>query len=142
MGWVVLCVVIAAGSPAQEPRQHETPQIPQVKPVPPMPKPGPYVAPKPPPEPTDPPAQIVADSRTHVSFHLPAGWVLSRKDGEISTFHLDARTAPRQSSLRAVANLNFNPFPLSTFSGAIFYLSATSHISASACAAPDDDQAG
>jgi hypothetical protein len=108
-------------------------QVPKVVPVPPLPKPK-YEAPAPPPEPTSPPARTVTDSRTHVTFHLPPGWNLSRKDGEISTFRLDARTAPRKSDLRAAASLNFNPFPMSTFSGAIFYLSATPHLSASACA--------
>jgi len=133
MGWIVLLGGLTAGASAQEPEP--VPQVPKVKPVPPLPKPGPYVAPKPPPEPTDPPAQTVSDVRTHVTFHLPAGWVLSRRDGEISTFRLDARTASPRASLRAVANLNFNPFPRSTFSGALFYLSATAHISAAACAA-------
>ena len=134
IGWVVLCMALVAGAGAQEP-QEPKPEIPKVKPVPPLPKPGPYVAPKPPPEPTDPPAQTVSDDRTHISFHLPPGWIVARKDGEVSTFRLDARTAPRQSSLRAVASLNFNPYPLSTFSGALFYVSATPHSSAASCAA-------
>jgi hypothetical protein len=34
-----------------------------------------------------------------------------------------------------VANLAFNPYPLSTFSGAIFYVSSTPGISVAACAA-------
>jgi hypothetical protein len=87
------------------------------------------------PDPAELPAQTFVDSRDHLSFHLPAGWILSRKDGEISTFHLDARSAPATARLRAAANLGFNPFPLSTFAGAIFYLSVTPHSSAAACAA-------
>jgi hypothetical protein len=109
-------------------------QVPKVVPVPPLPKPK-YESPAPPAEPTSPPAQTVTDDRTHVTFRLPAGWTLSRRDGEISTFRLDARTAPRNSNLRVAASLNFNPFPMSTFSGALFYLSATPRLSASACAA-------
>ena len=108
-------------------------QVPKVVPVPPLP-PRVKVAPAPVPEPIDPPAQTVTDAKTHVAFRLPAGWNVSRKDGEISTFRLDARTAPRRSELRAAASLGFNPYPLSTFSGAIFYLSTTAHSSAAACA--------
>ena len=109
--------------------------VPKVVPVPPLPKPGARVAPKPPAEPTWPPPQTVTDARTHVVFHLPAGWDLTRRDGEVSTFRLDARTAPPKSDVRAVASLAFNPFPQSTFSGAMFYLSATPHSSAGSCAA-------
>jgi len=127
MGLVVLTGALAAGA--------QQPQVPKVVPVPPLPPPKPRVAPKPPPEPTSPPAQTVEDERTHVVFHLPAGWNLARKDGEISTFRLDARTAPRRSEVRAAASLNFNPFPQSTFSGAMFYLSTTPHSTAAACAA-------
>jgi hypothetical protein len=112
----------------------QVPQVPKVVPVPPLP-PLSRTAPKPPPEPTSPPAQTVEDDRTHVVFHLPPGWNLARRDGELSTFRLDARTAPKRSELRAAASLNFNPFPLSTFSGAIFYLSIVPHSTATACAA-------
>ena len=110
-------------------------QVPKVVPVPPLPRPGPRVAPKPVPEPTSPPPQTVTDAKTHVVFHLPAGWDLTRRDGEVSTFRLDARTAPRKSEVRAVASLAFNPYPRSTFSGAMFYLSAAPHTSAKSCAA-------
>jgi hypothetical protein len=123
---VLLGIVAAAGA--------QVPQVPKVVPVPPLPPPG-SRAPKPPPEPTSPPAQTVEDERTHAVFHLPAGWNVARKDGEISTFRLDARTAPKRSELRVAASLNFNPFPLSTFSGAMFYLSTVPHSTAAACAA-------
>ncbi len=129
MKWMAILVFGAGLACAQEK------QVPKVVPVPPLPPPGARVAPKPPPEPTSPPAQTVEDERTHVVFHLPAGWNVSRKDGELSTFRLDARTAPARSDLRFAATLNFNPFPLSTFSGAIFYLSVVSRSSAAACAA-------
>lgn len=81
-----------------------------------------------------PPAETVEDERAHVRFHLPAGWELARRDGELSTFRLDARTALRRTELRAVAQLGFNPYPRSTFSGALFYLSVTPHTAAQACA--------
>jgi len=127
--WIGLLVMGAALAGAQ------VPQVPKVVPVPPLPPPKARVAPAPPAEPTSPPAQTVEDERTHVVFQLPAGWNVSRRDGELSTFRLDARTAPRRSELRVAASLNFNPYPLSTFSGALFYLSALPHSSAAACAA-------
>lgn len=96
----------------------------------PMPSPAQAV-----PEPVSPAAQTVEDERTHVLFQLPAGWALARRDGEQSTFHLDARTALPRTELRAVAALDFNPYPRSTFSGALFYLSVTPRSSAQACAA-------
>ena len=127
MSWLVLTGALAAGA--------QQPQVPKVVPVPPLPPPKSRAAAKPPPEPTSPPSQTVEDERTHVVFHLPAGWNLARKDGELSTFRLDARTAPRRSEVRAVASLSFNPFPLSTFSGVLFYLSTTPHTTAAVCAA-------
>ncbi len=86
-------------------------------------------------EPTEPPARTVQDTPTHITFHLPAGWNLSRTDGELSTFHLDARSAPRRAQVRAVANLAFNPYPRSTFSGALFYLSLTPQSTPAECIA-------
>ncbi len=87
------------------------------------------------PEPVSPTAQTVRDGKTGVEFRLPAGWNLNRRDGEVSTFHLDARTAPRRAEVRAVASLAFNPYPLSTFAGALLYLSVTPHSSVAACTA-------
>ncbi len=110
-------------------------KVPKVVPVPPLPARPTARRDAPIPEPTSPPARTVVDSRAHVSFHLPAGWVLARKDGEISTFHQDARTAPPNAQLRAVANLDFNPYPLSTFAGALFYVSTTPHSTEADCAA-------
>lgn len=101
----------------------------RARPVP-MPKPATAM-----PDPVDPPPQTVEDARARLRFRLPAGWNLVRKDGELSTFRLDARTAPRRAELRAVAAIAFNPYPRSTFSGALFYLSVTPHSSAAACAA-------
>jgi hypothetical protein len=130
MRWMLLLGMVGVMA-----AQEQEKKVPKVVPVPPLPPRKKYEPPKPPPEPTDPPAQTVTDAKAHVVFHLPPGWNLSRKDGEISTYRLDARTAPRRAQLRAAASLNFNPFPLSTFSGAIFYLSTTPSISAAACAA-------
>jgi len=121
-----LVVMFAGLAGAQEKK------VPNVVPVPPLPLPKARVVPA---EPTTPPAQTVEDQKTHVVFHLPAGWNVSRVDGELSTFRLDARSAPRRSDLRVAASLNFNPFPQSTFSGALFYLSVLPHSSAAACAA-------
>jgi hypothetical protein len=85
-------------------------------------------------EPTSPAARSVTDAATHVNFRLPAGWQMTRRDGEISTFRMDARSAPANSQLRVAANLDFNPYPRSTFSGALFYLSLAPHATAKSCA--------
>ena len=87
------------------------------------------------PEPSTPPARQFRDSRYGVSFMVPAAWHLTRKDFEVSTFHLDARNVPRNAQLRAVATISFNPHPTSTFSGALFYFSVAPHTTASQCAA-------
>lgn len=74
------------------------------------------------------------DPAYKVSFDYPANWNFSQTDREISTFHLDARSAPRNASMRAVAAMPENPYPLSTFSGAYIYFSVTPRSSESACA--------
>jgi hypothetical protein len=84
-------------------------------------------------EPTTPPAHLFHDTRNGVSFQIPAGWNFSRKDSDLSTFSLDARTAPSSAQMRAVANIGFNPFPASTFSGALFYFSVTPHSTEAEC---------
>lgn len=86
-------------------------------------------------DPSTPPARTFRDVRSGVNLQIPAGWNLNRRDGEVSTFKLDARTASRLTQLRAVANIDFNPFPLSTFSGAYFYFSVTPRTTAAQCAA-------
>jgi hypothetical protein len=89
---------------------------------------------------TLPPAPVPATTHTfhdpndHLSFDYPATWTFAHTDHEISTFHLDARSAPRAASLRAVAAMPENPFPASTFSGAYVYFSVTPHSSAASCA--------
>jgi len=87
------------------------------------------------PEPTTPPARLFRDSRYGVSFTIPAAWNLTRKDYEVSTFHLDARNAAHNAQLRAVANISFNPHPTSTFSGALFYFSVVPGTTVGQCAA-------
>jgi len=84
-------------------------------------------------EPQTPPARSFHDARSGVSFRVPAGWDVTRRDREVSTFSLDARSTLKETQLRAVANITFNPYPLSTFSGAYFYASFTPHLSAAAC---------
>ncbi|MGA1984315.1 MAG: hypothetical protein ABSG84_17840 [Acidobacteriaceae bacterium] len=82
-----------------------------------------------------PPTHTFHDPAWHLSFDYPAAWTFSHTDREISTFHLDARSAPRNARLRAVVAMPENPFPASTFSGAYFYFSVTPHASADSCAA-------
>ena len=74
------------------------------------------------------------DRGSRVSFEYPAGWTFAERDHEISTFHLDARTAPKKAQMRAVVAMPENPYPASTFSGAYVYFSVTPHTSAEACA--------
>jgi hypothetical protein len=63
------------------------------------------------------------DKKVGVSFQVPAGWELAKKDGQVSTFRTDARTAQPSTQMRGVAVMDFNPYPQSTFSGAAFYFS-------------------
>ena len=79
--------------------------------------------------------RTIHDSAAALSFDLPAAWPRSRKDGELSTFRLDAPTAPPGAEMRAAAALDHNPFPESTFTSAFFYLSVSTHTSGSECAA-------
>jgi hypothetical protein len=85
-------------------------------------------------DPTTPPARNFNDPRSGLSFKVPAGWALTRKDHEVSTFALDARSVSKTTQLRAVASITFNPFPLSTFSGAYFYASSTPKLNDADCA--------
>ena len=74
------------------------------------------------------------DSHFGVRFHVPNGWAIARKDGEVSTFRLDARTASAKTEMRSVAAIQFNPYPYSTFSGARFYYSVERHTTDAECA--------
>jgi hypothetical protein len=89
--------------------------------------------------PTGPPTNAASipfrDSRYGVRFEVPPGWNFTRKDREVSTFRLDARTAPPRSEVRGVASLGFNPFPRSVLSGALVYFSVAKHATDQSCAA-------
>jgi hypothetical protein len=74
------------------------------------------------------------DPAYKISFDYPANWNFTRRDHEISTFRLDARTAVRTTLMRAVVSIPENPFPESTFSGAYLYFSVTPHRNDAACA--------
>lgn len=88
--------------------------------------------------PTAPPAtatpQGFKDGHFGVKFQVPPGWSLTRKDGLVSTFHNDARTALPKAQVRGIASLDFNPYPYSTLSGAVFYFSVTPHSNDEECA--------
>jgi hypothetical protein len=107
----------------------------QTRPIPGKPEPVPplLLSHPPAPEPTTPPAHPFHDDRYGVTFTVPAAWNLTRKDAEVSTFALDARTASKSARMRAVATISFNPYPYSTFSGAFFYFSVTPHNSSAQC---------
>ena len=88
--------------------------------------------------PTAPPASATThdfkDGHFGVKFQVPPGWSLNRKDGLVSTFHNDARSAAPNAQVRGIASLDFNPYPYSTLSGAVFYFSVTPHSTDDACA--------
>lgn len=87
--------------------------------------------------PTAPPTAATShdfkDGHFGVKFQVPAGWSLNRKDGLVSTFHNDARSASPEARVRGIASLDFNPYPYSTLSGAVFYFSVTPHSTDKEC---------
>jgi hypothetical protein len=74
-------------------------------------------------EPADASPQPFIDKQYKVRFTVPRGWEIARKDYQVSTFHLDARSAPPNAKLRGLAMLDFNPYARSTLAGALFYFS-------------------
>lgn len=74
------------------------------------------------------------DGHYGVQFRVPLGWTVNRKDGEVGTFHLDARSASPHTEMRSVLAIQFNPYPYSTFSGARFYYSVERHSTDAECA--------
>jgi hypothetical protein len=92
--------------------------------------------------PAPPAPRTFHDPTYKLSFDYPGDWTFAQRDGEISTFHLDARSAPHNSTLRAVTAFSQNPFPDSTFSGGYVYFSVTPHSSAAACSAQATYPAG
>ena len=87
------------------------------------------------PEHPEPAATDFHDRRNGVSFHVPAGWNFERRDGVLSNFGTDVRSTRRGLDVRGVAAINFNPYPPTTFAGAMFYYSVMPASTAKACAA-------
>ena len=87
------------------------------------------------PEHPTPAAMEFHDAKYRLSFHVPAGWNFERHDGVLSNFGVDVRTTKRGLDVRGVASINFNPYPVSTFSGATFYYSVLPKADAASCAA-------
>ncbi len=87
------------------------------------------------PEHPTPAATDFHDAKYRLGFHVPAGWNFVRKDGALSNFGVDVRTTNRQLDVRGVASLNYNPYPVSTFSSATFYYSVVPRATAAVCAA-------
>ena len=87
------------------------------------------------PEDPKPPARNFSDGRYRVSFHVPAGWNFEKRDGLLSNYGVETRTARARSDVRGVAAINFNPWPPTTFSGALFYYSVIPRATAAMCAA-------
>ncbi len=83
----------------------------------------------------EPAATDFRDDTYKLSFHVPAGWNFEKHDGVLSNFGVDVRTARRRQEVRGVAALNFNPWPVTTFSGAAFYYSVMPRSDAASCAA-------
>ena len=80
------------------------------------------------------PTRTFRDPVYKIAFDFPSKWNFAKRDGEISTFHLDARSAPKSAQVRAVVSIPENPFPASTFSGAYLYFSVTPRVSSGSCA--------
>jgi hypothetical protein len=80
------------------------------------------------------PNKTFHDTAYKLSFDYPANWTFTTADSEVSTFHLDIRSAGPTTTMRAVTAMPENPFPASTFSGAYVYFSTTPKSSEAACA--------
>lgn len=80
----------------------------------------------------EPAATDFRDAKYKVTFHIPAGWSFERKDGVLSNYGVEMHPA-RRPDVRGVAAINFNPWPPTTFAGAIFYYSVVSHADTQAC---------
>jgi hypothetical protein len=83
----------------------------------------------------EPAATNFRDNKYGLSFHVPAGWNFERRDGVLSNFGADVRTTKRNLDVRGVASINYNPYPVSTFSGATFYYSVMPKSDAASCTA-------
>ncbi len=84
-------------------------------------------------------ARSFHDAKYPLSLEVPAGWTITTKDREVSTFRLDARSAPASSRMRMVATIASNPFTASTFSGALLYFSVAPAKNDAACGSRSSD---
>jgi len=107
-----LLLVLTAALSAQQPPQHV-----------PVPTSAPVTAHE----------QNFRDAQFGVRFKVPPGWEITRRDHEVSTFRMDARTAPPKLQMRSVVSLDFNPFPQTTLAGALVYYSVQKHAKAAEC---------
>ncbi|MEZ2345619.1 hypothetical protein [Terriglobus sp. RCC_193] len=82
-----------------------------------------------------PAASVFHDSKYHVSYRVPAGWDTERKDGILSDLEKDVRSASGSMQVRGVSAMNYNPYPPTTFSGALFYYSVLPNANAQSCSA-------
>lgn len=82
-----------------------------------------------------PAATTVRDAKYKISYQVPAGWDTERKDGILSTLRKDVRSANAGMQVRGVSAINYNPYPPTTFSGALFYYSVMPKATAQSCAA-------
>ncbi|MBS1813994.1 MAG: hypothetical protein JSS87_03865 [Acidobacteria bacterium] len=87
------------------------------------------------PEKLSPAARIFTDKKYKIKFELPGGWDMERKDGYLSNFSHDTRNTTGDLDVRGVAAINYNPYPPTTFSGALFYYSVKPHSNALDCEA-------
>lgn len=82
-----------------------------------------------------PAAMTFRDSKYRLSYQVPAGWDTERKDGILSTIAKDVRNTKVGMQVRGVSAINYNPYPPTTFSGALFYYSVVPKATAQSCAA-------
>lgn len=82
-----------------------------------------------------PAASTFRDPKYKVAFRVPAGWDTEHKDGVLSNLGKDIRTAKSSMNVRGVAAMNYNPYPPTTFSGALFYYSVVPRSNQAACTA-------
>jgi hypothetical protein len=83
----------------------------------------------------EPKATDFRDPKYKLSFHIPAGWNFERKDGVLTTFRAEVKTAKPGLDIRGIASINYNPYPPTTFAGATFYYSVLPKSDAATCTA-------
>ena len=80
-------------------------------------------------------ARYIYDKKYKLHFHVPEGWRSESRDGVLSNFGVDTRTTRRGLQVRGVAAIDYNPYPPTTFSGALFYYSVLPTATAAQCSA-------